>query len=244
MTPPELVAQACPIIGVAGNAFYFTSESLAAGAELGLDRLQWYVGGRGGVLGNVESSVVRAAFGYFNPTMIDRGWLGATAVCPPRTIGRVFYECSAAHGRRTLADVDGLDRFVAAADAVLAAADATGLSMFAALAAEPMVDDVPGRAMQLLTVLREYRGSAHLVALRASGIDSKTAHFVKRPNDLKLFGWTESDAPVITDETHTAMTRAEALTDAIVAPAFGVLGDETATMFVDTLGAIQTVLAG
>ena len=41
--------------------------------------------------------------------------------------------------------------------------------------------DVAGRAMQLLTVLREFRGSAHLLAVRAAGLDAKTAHFIRRP---------------------------------------------------------------
>ena len=79
--------------------------------------------------------------------------------------------------------------------------------------------------MQLLAVLREFRGSAHLVALRAVGVESKTAHFVKRPNDIKMFGWREADAPEITDATHAAMAEAEALTDRIVAPAYAVLDD-------------------
>jgi len=242
MKTDELLAAVSPTIGQLGSSFYFAPETLAVGEELGLDRLQFYVAGRGGVLGDVDGTVVHAAFGYFNPTLIARAWSAATAICPARTAGRAFHVSCAAHGRRALGDVDGLDGFVAAADAVLAAADPTGLALFAGIAAEPMVDDLPGRAMQQIAVLRELRGSAHLVALRASGLDGKTAHFVKRPNDIRMFGWTDADTPPITDETHTAMARAEALTDAIVAPAFAVLDDAGRTTFADGLGAIRQAL--
>jgi hypothetical protein len=105
-------------------------------------------------------------------------------------------------------------------DAVLQHADADGLALFAGYQAEPLVDDVSGRAMQLIVALREHRGSAHLVALRVAGVPSKTAHFVKRPNDIRMFGWRQDDAPEITDDTLAAMANAEAITDAIVGQAF------------------------
>jgi hypothetical protein len=79
--------------------------------------------------------------------------------------------------------------------------------------------------MQLVSVLREFRGSAHLVAIRALGLTAKQAHFVKRPNDTKMFGWTPEDAPYIDDEVRAKMLEVEALTDKIVAPAFGVLDE-------------------
>ncbi len=70
---------------------------------------------------------------------------------------------------------------VAAADAVNEAADPVGLALYSGFRGELLVDDVPGRAMQIISVLREFRGSAHLIALRASGVDARTAHFIKRP---------------------------------------------------------------
>ena len=243
MNDDELIAAASPIIANNGWAYYFAPATLARGGELGLDPLQFYVLGRGGVLGDVEASVVRAAFGYFNPAIIVKAWNAGRQILPPREAGREYMACCALHGRNRLSDVEGLDAFVSAADAVNDAADATGLALYAGFKAEPLVDDVPGRAMQLLASLREYRGSAHLVALRAVGVESKTAHFVKRPNDIKMFGWTEADAPEITDATHGAMLEAEALTDRIVAPAYGVLDETQRTAIVDGLGRIHTVLS-
>jgi hypothetical protein len=242
MTTDELMAIACPIIRDTGWAFYFTPATRERGAALGLDPMQTYVVGRGGVLGDVEASVVASAFGYFNPAFLGGVWNAGTAACAPRAAGRMFWEASAEHGRARLAEVPGLAAFVAAADAVNDAADPDGLALYAATAAEPLADDLPGRAMQLVTVLREYRGSAHLAAIRAVGLDSKTAHFVKRPDDVKMFGWSEADAPDITDATRQAMDEAERVTDRIVHSAYAVLDDAGAQALVDGLQAIQAAL--
>ncbi|MEO6123958.1 MAG: hypothetical protein ABIR32_09620 [Ilumatobacteraceae bacterium] len=238
MTNDELLATACPLIGTLGAAFYFAPATLGRGGELGLDFAQFYVMGRGGVLGDVEPVTVWSAFGYFNPAMVEGAWTAGKAIIAPREAAREHFACAAAHGRAHYGSVDGIEAFVAAAEAVVAAADPCGLSLFAAYSAEPRADDAAGRAQQLLTVLREHRGSAHLIALRAAGVDSKTAHFVKRPNDVAMFGWSADDAPEITDATRTAMVEAERITDTIVAPAFAVLDDARRQALVTGLNGI------
>jgi hypothetical protein len=80
--------------------------------------------------------------------------------------------------------------------------------------------------MQLTAVLRELRGSAHLVALRATGLSTLLAHAIKRPADLAMFGWAPDAVGEITDDQRERLAVAERLTDAIVAPAYAVL-DET-----------------
>jgi hypothetical protein len=75
------------------------------------------------------------------------------------------------------------------------------------------------------------------------GIDSKTAHFVKRPNDIKMFGWTEADAPVIDDDLRDRMVAAEELTDKLVAPAYGVLNAQARHDFLAGAQAIAAALA-
>ncbi len=74
MTPTELVQAACPKIASLGAAFYFNPETVAKGKELGLDGFRFYFLGRGGVLGDVEARVVRSAFGYFAPELVDKMW--------------------------------------------------------------------------------------------------------------------------------------------------------------------------
>jgi hypothetical protein len=225
MNNEELVKEVCPIFSSTGWAHYFVPETQAKGAEFGLDGLQFYVIGRGGPLGDCEGSAVASAFGYFKPSLIATAWDAARAKVAPRTAGKAHLECCANLGRAKLSEVPHLAEFVHAADAVNDASDTDGLTLYAAVKAEPLVTDIPGRAMQLVTILREFRGSAHLVAIRAVGLDSKTAHFVKRPADIKMFGWNASDAPEIDQAVNQKMSEAESLTDRLVAPAYSVLDD-------------------
>jgi hypothetical protein len=243
MQPEDVVAAASPKIGVMGWAYYFTPETAAAAEALGLDVFRFYFLGRGGVLGDVEAPVVASAFGYFNPELVATMWDSARAVVPPRDAGRAHLLASADHGRRHLADVADLDAFCAAAGAVNAAADPTALALYAAMRCEPLVDDLPGRAMQLVTVLRELRGSAHLLAVRAVGLDGKAAHWITRPGDVGMFGWSEDEAPDITDRHRDAMAEAEALTDRLVAPAFAALDEPAQAALLGGLEAMERALA-
>ena len=243
MSTEDFVREACTLIGNSGWAYYFAPHTQAKGAELGLVGMEFYVAGRGGPLGDCDGAALASAFGYFNPAVSGGAWESAKAKVAPRVAGKAHLECCAEHGRNKLSNVAGLAAFVAAADAVNNAADPDGLTLYAAIKTEPLVSDLPGRAMQLVTVLREFRGSAHLLALRAMGIDSKTAHFVKRPNDIKMFGWTEADAPVIDDDLRARMVAAEELTDKLVAPAYGVLNAQARQDFLAGAQAIAAALA-
>ena len=232
----------CPLVNDTGWAYYFTPETMARGAELGFKGPQFYFAGRGGLLGDCDASVVSAAFGYFNPDVVRRAWDSAREVCAPRDAGRAHWTCCAELGRTKLDGVAGLADFVAAADSVNAAADPDGLALYAAFRSEPLVNDLPGRAMQLVAILREYRGSAHLVAVRAAGLTSKQAHFLKRPGDVKMFGWTDDDAPAMPADAAARLERAERITDDIVLPAYAVLDAAGRRALVDGATAIQSAL--
>jgi hypothetical protein len=228
MTTDELMARACPIIRDIGWAHFFSPEAEAAAADIGIDLFTLYALGRGGVLGDVEPVVVASAFGYFNPEVVATLWNGGLAHIAPREAARVYLDCAAEVGRRRLAHIEALDAMVVAADAVNEAADPVGLALYSGFRGELLVDDVPGRAMQIVTVLREFRGSAHLIALRASGVDARTAHFIKRPNDGAMFGWPADFLPEISDEQRAAYDAAEVLTDDLVRPAYAALDDDGA----------------
>jgi len=243
ITTEELVKEVCPLISNSGWAYYFAPNTQAKGAELGLEGMEFYVLGRGGSLGDCDGAALAAAFGYFNPAVSGGAWEKGKAKVSPRVAGKAHLECCAEHGRAKLASIPGLGEFVAAADAVNNAADPDGLTLYAAIKAEPLVTDLPGRAMQLVTILREFRGSAHLLALRAMGLDSKTAHFVKRPNDVKMFGWSTDDTPHIDDDVRARMDAAEDLTDKLVTPAYGVLDQAGREALVNGARAIADALA-
>ena len=242
MTDEELVAAACPKIGAMGGAFYFAPGTLAHGKELGLDGFRFYIAGRGGVLGDADAAPVASGLGYFEPELVARMWDSAREIVSPRTAAAAYLECSAAFGRDRFAAVADLDRFCAAAGAVNDAAEPAGLSLYSGVATLPLASDLPGRAMQLVTVLREFRGSAHLVAIIASGLTARRAHALRRPNDVKMFGWDE-EVPEPTDDERSRLQAADALTDRLVQPAFGVLDDAGRQHLLDGLDAMAKALS-
>jgi hypothetical protein len=225
MTSDPFVATTSARINHLGWAYYFVPETLDTGKSLGLDGIRFYFLGRGGVLGDVDALVVSSAFGYFKPALVADMWDSAKAIVPPREAARVHFSCSAELGRRHFAELDGLAEFCAAAGAINEAADPVGLALYSGFRSEPLVEDLPGRAMQLVSVLREFRGSAHLIAVRASGLDAKTAHYMRRPNDIGMFGWTAEEAPEIGDTERAQLAAADELTDRLVAPAYSAVDE-------------------
>lgn len=243
MTNEVLVGIVCPIFNDNSYKYYFSPSTIAVGKSLGLKGMEFYVGGRGGALGDCDGSVVAAAFGYFNPIIINASWTLATAKHTARTLGSAHYVCAAVTGREKLSTLPNLAEFVAAMKKVFDAMDPDGLALFAAFKSLPLVDDLPGKAMQLAASLREYRGSAHLVAVRASGVSGIQAHYVKRPKDMKMFGWSESEHPHVDDETRARMVSAEQLTDALCIAPYSVLNETERASLVAGARAFEAALA-
>lgn len=235
MTPLEVVQQTSATVGSVGAAFYFHPDTLARGKAAGLDGFRMYVLGRGGPLGDVESDVVVSAFGYFAPGLVAKIWTSAKEIMSPRDAGTLYMECAAALGTATLSGVDGLGEFNTAAEKVIDAVDRSALALFAAVAAEPRTDDPAGRAYQNIVVLRELRGSVHLLALAAQGLRAETAHRIKRPDDVATFGWPTEIEP--TSEERAQWDAAEALTDQLLVAPYSVLGDDEAAALVTVIEA-------
>lgn len=223
-----------------GAVFYFHPTTLARGKEAGLDGFRFYILGRGGVLGNVEPAVVHGAFGYFHPDLIAKMWTTASERVSPRDAARLYHECAHELGRAELSDVGELDGFVDAATQIIDAVEGASLPLFTAMRAEPVPADAPAAALHQAMVLRELRGSVHLLALVAQGLDSAKAHAIKRPDDVTAFGY--QTAPDITDNDRATWQRAEQMTDELLAPAYASLSDEQAEALVAGTAAIAAAL--
>lgn len=247
MQPHDVIHATAKPIGDIGAAFYFVPETVEYGKQqLGIDGFRFYFCGRGGVLGDVDAGVVRAAFGYFEPGLLRKMWetgierSGRT----PREIAREFIGRAHEFGRSRLAGVDGLDGFVDAASAVIAAMEGASLPLFSAVRAEPVPDDVPAAAYHQAMVLREMRGSTHLLAIVASGLASAIAHAIRRPTEGALFGYGDDTLPQVSDADRAAWARAEALTDELLLPAFAALTATQGDALVAGTQAMHAALAG
>jgi hypothetical protein len=233
--------------GDIGAAFYFTPETTGRGKDLGLGGFYFYFIGRGGVLGDVEPAVIHSAFGYFHPEMVAKMWSGALEKLAPqglsaRDAAREYIACAHAHGRAHLSGIAGLDAYAAAARKVIDAIDDSGLALFAGVKAEPVPDDAPAAAFHEAMVLRELRGSVHLVAVAAAGLRSVTAHAIKRPNDVATFGWAEGSVPAPSAADIAARDRAESMTDDILESAFAVLSGAEAEALIAGTDAMHAAL--
>lgn len=239
----SFAAEVSPAINSLGNAFYFAPETLARGKELGLGGRRFYFVGRGGTLGDVEWPMVASAFGYFNPAVVEQIWTSSQERVNPKEIGSAYVACSQDFGRAHFSDVAGLEEFCSAAEAIVDAVDPAGLALFAGLSAAPLAPDAPARAYQLVTLLREHRGSVHLLAVVAVGLDPKVAHAIRRPNDLELFGWTPEDIPPFGDVERHLLDEAEAITDRLVQRAFDVLDEDGRAALRAGLSGMRAALA-
>jgi hypothetical protein len=151
-----------------------------------------YMAGRAGTLGDVDARIVDAVFGVFAPQVIDMLWEGGKPVHGAKGGAELYFSQAADWGRQKLAGVEGLDRVVELGEKVIDAAPGLGLPLFVGWRMLPRVDDTAGRAMQVLLVLRELRGSIHIAAMAAHGLGAPEGHMLNKGAEYcAFFGWPE-----------------------------------------------------
>ncbi|MHB1089755.1 MAG: SCO6745 family protein [Ilumatobacteraceae bacterium] len=217
----ETIQTVSPQIGNIGGRFMLHPDTLAIGTEAGYSNgYAWYITGRGGVLGDVDADVVAAVFAFFNPRLVREMWEAGTAVEGARRSGARFAAACAAWGRQRLQGIEGCDRFSELAERVVNSVDVGGLPLFAGWRSEPLPSDAEGRAYHLLHVMREWRGSVHVVAVLGGGLTPLQA-ILARDNgsaQAKLFGWGDD----LSNATHLkdSMVGIELLTDNLMLSAY------------------------
>ncbi|MDD7812300.1 evbL [Mycobacterium sp. CSUR Q5927] len=165
------------------------ADSIAAGYQ---NPLAGYVAGRGGVLGEAAGATVGAVFAVFEPTALSAMWDEGVAVRGAAGAAQQYWAQTAEFGRKYFAGAQGLDRIAELGEKVIAATPSAGLPLFAGWRAMPLADDAPGRALQVMFILRELRAGVHFNALVISGISPIEAHMLnKGPQYAAMFGWPE-----------------------------------------------------
>ncbi len=241
MTPSmiESVRALTTPIGQLGGAWMLADEVLAPGKQFGYPNgYAYYVAGRGGVLGDVDADVVASAFGFFHPALVRTMWERGVAVEGARAAATRYADACAEYGRRRMDDFADAERLAALADKVAAGVDATGLALFAGWRAHSLPTDSAGRAAQLMHVLRELRGSVHVLAVVTAGLGPLAAVLATGGEEnARRFGWPEPFPPVAT----AAKAPAEQLTDEVLARLYSeVLTDAEAHELVGLVKALRT----
>jgi hypothetical protein len=146
-----------------------------------------YFAGRGGVLGDVDWEVVDAVFAVFEPAVTKMFWEQGRAVHGAAEGARLYWEQVADWARDHLTGAPGLDRIVELGERIIDAAPAAGMPLFCAWRLMPRAQDAPARAMQVLFILRELRGSIHLSALISAGIKPVEGHILNKGPEFAAF---------------------------------------------------------
>jgi len=161
---------------------------VAAGYKSSFD---FYFAGRGGVLGDVNADVIYAAFMFFERGLIEKLWYRGILVEGARAAGKRYLQCCDNWGRKHLANIPDLEKFIEPAAKLVSGVDASGLSLFAGVRAEQLPIDAPAKAYRLINSLRELRGCYHIAALVTYGLTGMQATLAGKDGDgtAKMHGW-------------------------------------------------------
>jgi hypothetical protein len=240
MTPIETAARTAEGIVTLGTAFMMDGDTYTRGAELGFTGLDFYIVGRGGVLGDVDADIVVACFGYFEPTMIRTNWEAGTKVLGPRRAAEEFAACGHRFAERRFPDDLDVTRLADLAGRVVESASAAGAPLFAGWRRLPVAGAPKARALHHLNALRELRGGLHIGAVRAAGLRPLDAVLVKAPVMAGLYGWPEpyDDVSALGD----TWQHAEDGTNRAMADAFSVLDARERAELCHLVGAVHAAV--
>ena len=230
-------------ISLIGGKFMRDPITRQRGVDLGFKGLAFGFGGRAGVLGDVSADVAASVLAFFSPDVVERWWNEAGPVMPRRAAGEEYARACADFGRAKLRHVGGLDQMVEPLERVIATAEITGLPLFAAWRTVERASDPPGRAAQVLNVLREHRGANHVLAITASGLTALEAIMVsggaERARHLGFTGDLPDPEP-----RRSRWEQADEITRRATARAYEVLTDDDVRGLAIVLSECQVSLAG
>ena len=176
-----------------GTAVYLSPDVFGWAAEWGwTNPFAFYFAGRGGMLGEVHADVVRSATGWFEPNAVKAMFEEGTAVAGATVAAARMAEAHSKWGRKHYAEVPNLEWIVALTQEVVDGLEGSGIPLFVGWRDADRCESAPGRAAQLMQILREWRGGLHLVATTAAGLSPLEAILTNEgPGQAKLFGWSE-----------------------------------------------------
>ncbi len=180
-------------IGEAVGIFMLHPETLGESVQAGYDNpFAGYVAGRGGVLGEATATTVSAVFVVFAPEFVRTCWDAGLAVRGAAGAAALYWDQVAGFAGRHLTGAEGLARIARLGERVIEATPGAGLPLYAGWREMALTDDEPGRALQVMFVLRELRAEVHFSALTVSGVTPVEAHMLGHgPDYTRMFGWPE-----------------------------------------------------
>ena len=204
---------------IAANV-YFAPEAHDAYASLRCDRAAGYFASRGACLGggtgSPPSSVVAAAFGVFQPALVDTciraAWsstdgpsiLGARETGAVAGLTRLFGSDAAG------IEHDGVHRATELLRRGADAASLEGRALFSGLRSLGTPGTLIGDLWRAADLVREHRGDSHIMAWASHGVDATqvtvlTELWWRLPvrSYVKTRGWNDAEIDTAVDALHT-----------------------------------------
>lgn len=229
-------------VSTVGSHFMVDGNTYKRGAELGFEGLDFYITGRGGVLGDVDADVVSAAFTFFEPTNVRTLWDKGRATLEPSAAGAEFAGCCAAWAEQHVPDDLNAARLAELAGRVVATARPACAAVFAGWRALEVPAAPKAAAVHQMNALRELRNGLHGAAVISAGLTPLQALSVNAPHMAPLFGWTETAD--IDDDVRSTWGTAEERTTASMAHAYEGLTDAERDELSELAAALHQATAG
>lgn len=237
---------------------YFVPEGPQEYGALGLDvvgnKASAYFPARAAAMGAVSPSVVQATFFSFSAVAVQFGMAGAWETTTPAAMVAARYRAADQALRRLCGDLLDSPDVVEAVELARTACEACTPEGRALYAGNADLDWPTPPHLQLfhaITLLREFRGDGHVVALTAAGLtglaaavmhvaqgDSWTREPLRKTRgysteqwdtalaDLRERGWIAPDGEGFTDAGRAARQEVEDRTDVLALPPWERLGDD------------------
>lgn len=238
MTPEAAATAVAFPISDFGSKFMLDPNFYVRPNELGFSGIDFYVGGRGSPLGDVDADVVSAAFGFFARPAVRTMWERAGTVMPRRDAVQLFVDgCATWCTSRFTAEIDH-GELAALAGRIIDAAPVAGLPLFAAWKSVARPRDPVGAAGVSLHVLRELRGGAHIIGEIAAGLSPLETVLVKGGHGTaQLFG----HQPPFPDVSHHSASweAGERTTNQITSIGYAALDADELDRFVELVTALH-----
>lgn len=251
MVDPHVARRAWRRLEPVHGMIYFVPEAPERYAALGLTGMSGYFASRSAAFGAASAELVIATFYNFNPALVRQALPSAWAATSPEQVLQARMEAAGAALRRGGIDrVPGLDETLALArQAATAALDhAQGRPLYAAHAALAWPEEPLLQLFHAQTLLREFRGDAHVALLTSEGVapvEALVLHaasgavpeiFLKASRGWPAEKWAAAEEALrsrgllgdegLTEEGTRLRQHIEDRTDVLALPAYDALGDE------------------
>lgn len=177
---PEIARKTWRTLEPIHGMIYFAPEAAEEYAAIGLEPQMGYFASRSAPMGPVGAGVVIATFFNFNPRLVRAAIPAAWRHATPDTVLEARGRAADRALRRVLGDQVGSPEMSRAADIARQAAHAaaerlTGRPLFAGHADLPWPDEPHLVLWHAQSLLREFRGDAHVALLTAAGLSAVEA---------------------------------------------------------------------